>query len=603
MLCKNCGAQLSENAQFCSYCGTKIETAVPLPVEPSPPETTEKNAKKAQSEGTGKNKKAGKIIIIVVCVLAGLALAGFGISKGYTAYVNKPENKFKRTTENFLKEIEAGKYGDAKNLLIVDGNVDGSFEDFSKAFLKGASLTKKGNNYILKGKEESYTLKSNKTGDKIETDDFFMEYNVKTSSYTNFKTYQNYTSEQLDDGMTLYTIKAYKSHEFETECCVAWGTDVDASAREAHITVTTDDNYKPLEITDQYLAVGSSNKESYSGAYIDDDGTIVYDTYYLSKEFSNTLAKHYEDLMSGMAASALLYDNTFDDFYGLNKLNMFYTDLLQDEYNNLAKEKRMASQINKISVDATNWNYPSLFSYSNGNCILNITSKMTVTNKYNRETSSTNTCYVLFKLGKDNFKIFAFAAEQSDLYDAKIITSSANIDTDKMEDWQKAYVDFLSENQKDIGHVSIGYLNDDNVPELFVCDEKDPSHACGVSIYSYIDGSVDKITADGQFEFGSYGSLVYYERTGVFWSNNSGNGSVYDNVYKWDSGNEAAKTISLLNKDFDRPDQEKYYINDQEVSKEEYDKAFADAAPVGVDDTLAPEESTVSDVLDKIANW
>ena len=52
MLCKNCGAQLSENAQFCSYCGTKIETAVPLPVEPSPPETTEKNAKKAQSEGT-----------------------------------------------------------------------------------------------------------------------------------------------------------------------------------------------------------------------------------------------------------------------------------------------------------------------------------------------------------------------------------------------------------------------------------------------------------------------------------------------------------------------------------------------------------------------
>lgn len=76
---------------------------------------------------------------------------------------------------------------------------------------------------------------------------------------------------------------------------------------------------------------------------------------------------------------------------------MFYTDLLQDEYNNLAKEKRMASQINKISVDATNWNYPSLFSYSNGNCILNITSKMTVTNKYNRETSSTNTCYVLFK--------------------------------------------------------------------------------------------------------------------------------------------------------------------------------------------------------------
>ena len=229
---------------------------------------------------------------------------------------------------------------------------------------------------------------------------------------------------------------------------------------------------------------------------------------------------------------------------------MFYTDLLQDEYNNLAKEKRMASQINKISVDATNWNYPSLFSYSNGNCILNITSKMTVTNKYNRETSSTNTCYVLFKPGKDNFKIFAFAAEQSDLYDAKIITSSANIDTDKMEDWQKAYVDFLSENQKDIGHVSIGYLNDDNVPELFVCDEKDPSHACGVSIYSYIDGSVDKITADGQFEFGSYGSLVYYERTGVFWSNDSGNGSVYDNVYKWDSGNEAAKTISLLNKDF-----------------------------------------------------
>ena len=48
-----------------------------------------------------------------------------------------------RYVKNFLKEIEAGKYDDAKNLLIVDGNVDGSFEDFSKAFLKGSSLTKK----------------------------------------------------------------------------------------------------------------------------------------------------------------------------------------------------------------------------------------------------------------------------------------------------------------------------------------------------------------------------------------------------------------------------------------------------------------------------
>ena len=133
MYCKNCGTKLDNDVLFCPNCGTSIKR-----------EAHNGQTKEIQKAKSGKSgKKVGKLIIIFVCIMAVLVLAAFGISNAYKVYMNKPENKFKKTTENFLDEIEAGKYSDAKKFIVDEGNVEGSFEDFAKEFLKGASKEKK----------------------------------------------------------------------------------------------------------------------------------------------------------------------------------------------------------------------------------------------------------------------------------------------------------------------------------------------------------------------------------------------------------------------------------------------------------------------------
>lgn len=73
MFCSNCGKEISDQARFCNYCGSKVEIAQPqaAPVEPQQPVQPVQPAQAAQPSKPAKPKgKLGKRLLSIVLVVA-----------------------------------------------------------------------------------------------------------------------------------------------------------------------------------------------------------------------------------------------------------------------------------------------------------------------------------------------------------------------------------------------------------------------------------------------------------------------------------------------------------------------------------------------------
>ncbi len=652
MFCKKCGAQLADNVSFCQNCGeptgspaepvqpvaeVPVQSVAPVqpeteasaqpvePVQPVQPEaeasgqpvepvqpTAEAPAQQADVNpamipgGKKEKKKHTKAIIIAVCVVVVCILAAVVGFFAYKAYQNKPENKFKRTVKEFEKQLEAENYSKAKELINIDGDVYGSFEDFAQQCLKGAKLKETKDGYTLTSDQGTYTLTSSKDGEKIVPTDMYMDVKVKCSTYLYYNPLKGYGNiEVQEDGMTLYTIKTYKAHQFNVESCIALGNETDNGTRIAIVEATTDDDYAVDSITAAYSKDDETN--TYNGAYLEDDGTIVFDMYYISESYAETVARTFSGLGTDMSNSALGGDS-FEQFYARYEDYVFDTDLVEAEYESLLKSSRSLSYyVDSVDMTATQWTYPQQFRYSNGQYVLNVTVKNTAYKNNKEKGSSTSSAYVLFKPGMNRFKVFAFADSESDIYDAKEVSGSSDVsdaDTGDMDDWQLAYIDYLNENQSDIGHASLGYLNDDDIPELFIIDEENPSHGCSVQIYSYIDGEVKQITADsiGYKAFGSYGDVGYFEKTGIIVSMNSGMGAEEEIYIMMHDDGSTEILLELYGADTDMSDKAKYYIGDAEVTYDEWEAARNNAKPDNQEMSNAPgEDYTAQDIINQIS--
>ena len=62
MKCLKCGAELSEDTKFCSYCGAKVEAQTEIP--PIPPEVEEADEPKTEEKYTYQNNE-GKTCTII----------------------------------------------------------------------------------------------------------------------------------------------------------------------------------------------------------------------------------------------------------------------------------------------------------------------------------------------------------------------------------------------------------------------------------------------------------------------------------------------------------------------------------------------------------
>ena len=171
--------------------------------------------------------------------------------------------------------------------------------------------------------------------------------------------------------------------------------------------------------------------------------------------------------------------------------------------------------------------------------------------------------------------------------------------------YMKAYQQFLESYVEESKYtqwarVTLAFIDDDNVPELILIENK--SHATGVKVDTYSQESVIEIG-----EFGSMGSMQYVERGGMILSGWSGMGECDSNFYQVEGG-EAKLVCSLMS--YEQPDglYELYEIDGVSVTEEAHDKKWEELydayeyALIGYDDAFAIEETEITDLLDEALN-
>lgn len=112
--------------------------------------------------------------------------------------------------------------------------------------------------------------------------------------------------------------------------------------------------------------------------------------------------------------------------------------------------------------------------------------------------------------------------------------------------WKEAYLNVLrneapkSERRTGKYSFSLGYVDNDDVPELFISEGG--AHAYGVEVYTYHNGKAVMLCSDGEF-----GSIGYMERKGYICGSYTGMGITSARVYEMK--NETAEIIYTMHDD------------------------------------------------------
>jgi hypothetical protein len=123
-----------------------------------------------------------------------------------------------------------------------------------------------------------------------------------------------------------------------------------------------------------------------------------------------------------------------------------------------------------------------------------------------------------------------------------------------------AYEQYLSENDIDYDYCDFIYLDDDDIPELVI----DWYGGCD-SVLAWHDGTVQEFSTDS-----GNSCLSYREKTGEFCMGGISGSFVHCDYYKYENGvlkHLGNNEYTLMGEN----DQEEYYVDDELVSKQEYD--------------------------------
>lgn len=141
----------------------------------------------------------------------------------------------------------------------------------------------------------------------------------------------------------------------------------------------------------------------------------------------------------------------------------------------------------------------------------------------------------------------------------------------------------------------LALIDDDNTPELLLIE--DNSHASGVKVYTYYQGSVIELG-----EFGSFGSMQYVERGGMIFSGYSGMGVGSSQFFQMEDG-EAKLVCSMMSYQPFDGSSETYEIDGISATKEAFQKKWEELYDadeyilIGYDDGLDIWESEITDLL------
>lgn len=140
-----------------------------------------------------------------------------------------------------------------------------------------------------------------------------------------------------------------------------------------------------------------------------------------------------------------------------------------------------------------------------------------------------------------------------------------------ISDWKSAYIEVLSNLNNSSARFTTAYIDEDDIPELIVAYNS--SHAAGCEIYTYYDGKVSKLeanSANGEFEFGSFGGILYLPYKNLFDSQYCGMGSSSDSLYRINNGNAQSECNLQYNDYFTTVRVIEFKIDGVETTEDEY---------------------------------
>lgn len=140
----------------------------------------------------------------------------------------------------------------------------------------------------------------------------------------------------------------------------------------------------------------------------------------------------------------------------------------------------------------------------------------------------------------------------------------AKPDINSILDAYVSYIHACSEDEEftDTMRVALGFVDEDDIPELFVA--MDRYHACGVKVCSFIDGEVKELG-----EFGEFGEFSYIDRLNWIYSFYMGMG--VEQLSKWSISDGGA--VCDMDIVYDE-NEHKYYVGDNEAEEDAYQAVF-----------------------------
>lgn len=151
------------------------------------------------------------------------------------------------------------------------------------------------------------------------------------------------------------------------------------------------------------------------------------------------------------------------------------------------------------------------------------------------------------------------------------------VSREAIADCRNSYSDFLRDYTRGSDsdpRFQLGYINEDDIPELFIIDGS--SHFNSVGVYTFGNNEVVHVG-----DFGSYGCMSYASGENRFESFNSGMGATYITYYSLNAGKAEVLYDFYAYEDFDsegRPlGMAECSVNGVRVSEEEYNKELEKA--------------------------
>ncbi len=173
--------------------------------------------------------------------------------------------------------------------------------------------------------------------------------------------------------------------------------------------------------------------------------------------------------------------------------------------------------------------------------------------------------------------------------------AAANINAFASEQtWQEAYLELIKESQNDSSAYLLHYIDDDEIPELYMWDNQYQCYA----LYTYNGNEPVQCSTWGNKE-----SIWFYsDRNGYFWSTYTTNASYQYNVFHELKAGLCNDVYSFCIDRSEMPT-EKYLINDEDVGKEEYERKMTELEseyPLSIDFQI---NGTLNQTYDEIRQY